>query len=53
MSQNDQHKRKTPPLAIPLPFDKAVDGLLGVKPKPDDKREAKKPKKKKTKKKGG
>jgi hypothetical protein len=26
---------RKPPVKIPLPFDKAVEGLLGVKPKKD------------------
>jgi hypothetical protein len=38
----DKHTRRSPPLSIPLPFEKALDGLLRVKPE----KKAIKPKKK-------
>jgi hypothetical protein len=31
-SQQKRHKPKTPPLAIPLPFEKTVEGLLKTRP---------------------
>jgi hypothetical protein len=32
------HKPKSPPLAIPLPFDRVVDGLLKTPPSPPKKK---------------
>lgn len=40
--KNSPHKPKTPPLAIRLPFEKVVEGLLATKPIPKKKPATKK-----------
>ena len=38
--QKQKSTARKPPVHIPLSFDKAVEGLLGVKPKPRPKKDA-------------